>query len=94
MMILIMAWRNIWRNKSRSMVIILSVALGLFAGIMVQALYKGMMRDRIKSLIYTEVGHIQIHEKEFKKDFEPSLYLQHLPSLIQQIKRIFYTKHI
>ncbi|MBZ1325632.1 ABC transporter permease [Aquirufa sp. 15D-MOB] len=87
-MILIMAWRNIWRNKSRSMVIILSVALGLFAGIMVQALYKGMMRDRIKSLIYTEVGHIQIHEKEFKKDFEPSLYLQHLPSLIQQIKRI------
>ncbi|MHA8064300.1 ABC transporter permease [Aquirufa aurantiipilula] len=83
-----MAWRNIWRNKSRSMVIILSVALGLFAGIMVQALYKGMMRDRIKSLIYTEVGHIQIHEKEFKKDFEPSLYLQHLPSLIQQIKRI------
>lgn len=91
-MILIMAWRNIWRNKSRSLVIILSVALGLFAGIMVQALYKGMMRDRIKSLIYTEVGHIQIHEKEFKKDFEPSLYLQHLTSLIQQIKKTTQVK--
>ncbi len=65
-----MAWRNIWRNKARSFVIMVSVALGIFAGLMVMALYKGMMRDRIKSLIYQETGHIQMHHASFKEDYE------------------------
>jgi ABC-type lipoprotein release transport system permease subunit len=70
-MIIQLAWRNIWRNKVRSMVIMLSVSIGLFAGIAVLALYKGMMQSRIRTVIYFEVTHIQIHQKEFKKDYEP-----------------------
>jgi len=71
-MILIMAWRNIWRNKMRSLVIILSVVLGLFAGIMVLAIYKGMMHDRISTVIEQEVGQLQLHHPSFKKDYDPA----------------------
>jgi putative ABC transport system permease protein len=70
-MILTMSWRNIWRNKMRSLVIILSVSVGLFAGIMILALYKGMMQSRIKTVIYAEAGHLQIHDTNFKKDYAP-----------------------
>lgn len=70
-MIVIMAWRNIWRNKMRSLVIMFSVAIGLFAGIMVLSLYKGMMKSRIKTVIYNETGHLQLHSFSFKKDLEP-----------------------
>jgi len=59
----------------RSLVIILSVALGLFAGVMVLAVYKGMMRNRIKILIEQEVGQIQLHHPEFKKIMHPNLSL-------------------
>lgn len=69
-MIFRIAWRNIWRNKIRSLVIMLSVAIGLFAGIAVLALYKGMMNSRVRTVIYSETGHIQIHHREFRKDYE------------------------
>ncbi|MDB5276264.1 MAG: transporter permease [Ferruginibacter sp.] len=74
-MIFIMAWRNIWRNKMRSLVIILSIAIGLFAGIAVLALYKGMMKSRVRAVIDAEVGHLQLHDRHFKKDFEPAFVI-------------------
>lgn len=90
-MIFLIAWRNIWRNKTRSLVIMLSVAIGIFAGISVLALYKGMMNSRVNTVIYAETGHIQIHDPQFKKDYEPAFiihnsdaltgYLQNLPSV-------------
>lgn len=74
-MILQLAWRNIWRNKSRSIVIMLSVAIGLLAGIAVLALYKGMLSGRVRTVIDSEVGHLQVHHTEFKKDYHPSFLI-------------------
>jgi len=68
-MITIMAWRNIWRNKARSLIIMFSIMLGLFAGISVVALYKGMMRAKVRTVIDREAGHIQIHHEKFKEDY-------------------------
>ena len=74
-MILALAWRNIWRNKVRSIVIMMSVAAGLFAGIAVLALYKGMMQGRVRTVIDSETGHIQIHQPGFTEDFDPSFLI-------------------
>jgi ABC-type lipoprotein release transport system permease subunit len=87
-MIFLMAWRNIWRNKTRSIVIMLSVAIGLFAGIGVLALYKGMMRSRVRTVIDTEVGHLQIHHPEFKKDFHPFYVLPGENELVKKISSV------
>jgi ABC-type lipoprotein release transport system permease subunit len=83
-MVLVMAWRNVWRNKMRSLVIILSVALGLLAGVMVLAIYKGMMRDRIRIVIEQEVGDLQLHHPEFKKDYDPSYVIDSAIWIIQK----------
>lgn len=82
-MIFIMAWRNIWRNKMRSVVIILSVAIGLFAGVAVLALYKGMLHSRVRTVIDAEVAHLQIHDTSFKKDYEPVFVLQQADSILK-----------
>lgn len=68
-MILIMAWRNIWRNKARSLIIIFSIMLGLFSALSVVAIYKGMMRSRVRTVIDREVGHLQLHHARFKEDY-------------------------
>ena len=70
-MILQLAWRNIWRNPARSLVIILSVAIGLFAAISVLALYDGMLNSRMRTVIDTETGHAQLHHPGFRDDMEP-----------------------
>lgn len=93
-MIIIMAWRNIWRNKMRSLVILFSIALGLFAGIAVLALYKGMMSSRVRTVIDEEVAHIQMHHPQFKKDYEPVYLLQNASTIVEQIKKIPQVKAV
>lgn len=87
-MILIMAWRNIWRNKMRSIIIMLSIALGLFAGIAVLSLYKGMMRSRVRTVIDAEVGHLQLHDSNFKKDYEPAFVISNGLEILKKIRRM------
>ena len=45
----------------------LSVAIGMLAGIGVLALYKGMMTSRVRTVIDSEVGHLQIHHPGLRK---------------------------
>lgn len=66
-----MAWRNIWRNKARSLVIMMSITLGLIAGISIMALYKGMIRAKVRTVIDREAGHIQVHHPRFQDDLMP-----------------------
>lgn len=87
-MIYTMAWRNIWRNKMRSVVIMLSIALGLFAGVAVLALYKGMMKARIRTVIDAEVGHLQIHRSGFTQDFEAALVLRDGTAMLDSIRQL------
>ncbi|HEY0677267.1 MAG TPA: FtsX-like permease family protein [Chitinophagaceae bacterium] len=87
-MIFIMAWRNIWRNKSRSIVIMLSIVIGLIAGISVLALYKGMMTSRVRTVIDAETAHLQIHDRDFKKDYHPSFILKNANSLFQSLSSL------
>ncbi len=86
-----LAWRNVWRNKMRSLLIMASMAVGLFAGIFVLALYEGMLRARVRTVIDTEVAHLQIHHPRFKDDYDPALLLpdqDKVMNLLNQIKSI------
>jgi len=64
------AWRNIWRNKMRSMVVIGSVAVGLFAGMFMMAFFMGLIKQEISSAVETQLSHIQIHNPAFPDDKE------------------------
>lgn len=90
-MLIKMAWRNIWRNRGRSIIIILSVGIGLFCGILVLSIYKGMMSSRVKTVIESETGSLQIHHPEFKSDFEAAFVLpqdKQLLDVLQKTKEI------
>jgi putative ABC transport system permease protein len=67
-MIVFIAWRNIWRNKLRSLVVILAVTLGLFGILFMIALTNGMVEQKIDASIHNELSHIQIHNPDFMQD--------------------------
>jgi len=87
-MIILMAWRNIWRNKMRSIVVMMSIAVGLFAGMAVLSLYKGMMKGRIATVVNAEIGHIQIHDTDFKNDYEPRFFIKNGNTVLNGIGKI------
>lgn len=63
----------------------LSISIGLFAGIAVLALYKGMMKSRVHTVIDAEVGHLQIHDSSFKKDYDPKYVISNGAYLLKTI---------
>ncbi|MCU0397296.1 MAG: ABC transporter permease [Cyclobacteriaceae bacterium] len=84
-MIIQMAWRNIWRNKVRSIVIMASIALGLVAGLFILGLYEGILKSRLKTVIEEEVSHLQIHNPSFKMDYEAVYSINQVNDLTQKI---------
>lgn len=89
-----MAWRNIWRNKTRSIVILISVSLGLFAGLSILGLYKGMMKARVRTVIYNETGHIQIHDGNFKEDYHPKYIIKNEKQVFAAVMSMDKVKNI
>jgi ABC-type lipoprotein release transport system permease subunit len=85
-MLLKVAWRNTWRSKKRSLIIIASVTIGLFAGIFLMGFYNGMIEQRVNTAINSEVSHIQLHHPEFRKDYDITYFLPAGRSMLQKIQ--------
>jgi ABC-type lipoprotein release transport system permease subunit len=88
MMLIKIAWRNIWRSKKRSAIIIASIIIGLWAGVFLIAFYNGMIEQRVRTAITQEISHIQIHHTEFNKDYDPKYTIQNRGAIYDSIKNI------
>lgn len=64
-MLVSLSWRNVWRNRTRSMVVVVAVALGLWGGITTMAILNGWVKQRLNDIIRNEISHIQIHNPDF-----------------------------
>ncbi|MEL6696829.1 MAG: FtsX-like permease family protein [Bacteroidota bacterium] len=65
-MLIQIAWKNIWRNKLRSLVVILAVAIGLLSGAFLMSFSYGINQERSRNIIETKISHVQIHQPEFR----------------------------
>jgi putative ABC transport system permease protein len=79
------AWRNIWRSKVRSLVIICALTIGILAGVFTWALYEGMVIQRINSAIKTEVSHIQLHHKKYLENPDVKYFVNNSDNVRAQI---------
>lgn len=67
-MYLKLAWRNIWRNKRRTAIILTAVVIGIWSMILLGSLMRGMAVGMIQNGIATLTGHLQIHHKGYRND--------------------------
>ena len=74
--ILKIAWRNIWRTPMRSLIVIDSIVMGIWAGIFVVAFSYGLNKQRTESSIKNAISHIQIHHPEYQKENDSKFYLK------------------
>jgi ABC-type lipoprotein release transport system permease subunit len=63
-----LAWRNIWRNPRRTLVILTAVVIGVWSMIFLGALMRGVADQFLQNGIATLTGHIQIHHRGFRDD--------------------------
>jgi ABC-type lipoprotein release transport system permease subunit len=63
-----LGWRNIWRNRRRTLVILTAVIIGVWSMIFLGALMRGIADQFVRNGIATLTGHIQVHHTGYRND--------------------------
>lgn len=69
------AWRNLGRNKRRTALAVGAIALGQLTLVFVNGLMAGSFQNMVKTLTGPLVGHVQIHEKDWREERAMDLFL-------------------
>ena len=92
------SWRNIWRNKLRSLVVIFSIVFGLLGGIIIIAMSYGLNEERMNNAVDTYLSHIQIHNNLFSEDYNIKHTINNLDAIEKVINEdervVSYSKRI
>jgi len=60
-----MAWRNLWRNKRRTLITLSSVFLAVFLALIMRAWQLGTYRKMVHDVVRSYSGYIQIHGRGY-----------------------------
>ncbi len=63
-----LAWRNIWRNKKRTMITVTSVTLAVILAVFVRSLQEGSYAKMIENAVGQFTGYVQVHQKDYWDD--------------------------
>jgi ABC-type lipoprotein release transport system permease subunit len=67
-----MAWRNVWRNRRRTIVTVAAMSLALLSMIIYAGLIEGYLKGMERNVLDLEMGDIQVFAPDYRTD--PSLH--------------------
>ncbi|MBT8092265.1 MAG: FtsX-like permease family protein [Gammaproteobacteria bacterium] len=63
-----LAWRYLWRNHRRTIIMLGAISVGVWAMIFMTALSRGMVDQMIEDGVSALPGHVQVHNPQFLDD--------------------------
>ena len=63
-----LAWRNLWRNYRRTLIMLGAITVGVWAMIFMTAVMRGMVDDMLHQAVRNLPGHVQIHHSDYRDD--------------------------
>lgn len=85
-MLLRLAWRNIWRNKRRSIIILGSVVVGMAIIVFFDALVAAFLNQTFENQIGSHTAHIQINRKGFNDNKTVQNYLSDVETVESRLR--------
>lgn len=77
-----LAWRNLWRNKKRTLITVSSVFFAIFLALIMRSMQLGSYEMMVENTVRTSTGYIQLHgqgywdEKSINNTFELTAELE------------------
>ncbi|HTX20198.1 MAG TPA: FtsX-like permease family protein [Bacteroidota bacterium] len=87
-MIVRMSWKNVWRSKRRSAIVVAAIALGLWGGIFSAGIMEGMAEQMVNSAIERELTHVQIHREGFRDERSELMTIDDAPEVADYARRL------
>lgn len=87
-MLVKIAWRNVWRSRTRSAVVILAMAAGVWALSFVLSFSNGITYTYISNAIRDQLSHIQLHHPDFPEDKNSKYYLSNADEMLEEIRQM------
>ncbi len=81
-MLFILAWRNLWRKKRRTMITVSSIMFAVVLAIVLMSMVNGMKQQMVDSIISNTTGHLQIQDVMYYD--EPTM--DHAMEYSQEVK--------
>ena len=85
---IIIAWRNIWRNKKRTLITVSSVMLAVIIAVFMRSFQEGTYAKMIDNAVGQFTGYIQVHQKDYWNDKTLDNGIELNDSLLQSIKSV------
>lgn len=85
--ILKLGWKNVWRNPTRSGVVIIAVLLGTWAGVFLSAFFTGMVQGYLDNQFDLTVPHIEISHPEFEDLYNPDYYIPEAETILTNLSQ-------
>ena len=89
-----LAWRNLWRNKRRTLIAAASVFFAVLLALLMRSMQTGYYDYMIESSVKTYTGYIQVHGKDYweKKSLEESMILdEQKENSVKEIEGVNHT---
>ncbi|HHF0558017.1 TPA: ABC transporter permease [Vibrio antiquarius] len=64
-MLIKLAWRNLWRNKLRTSIMLGAMVFGLMGVVAMIGFMNGLVDSMIKNAIAWQTSHLQVHQKSY-----------------------------
>jgi len=88
-----LAWRNIFRNKRRTIIASVAIGIGLASLIYTDALIIGMKESLIRSTTASFLGEAQIHREGYRLSREAELTIDAPGRVLAQLEKDPYVAH-
>lgn len=83
-----LAWKNVWRSKKRSLIIIAAISFGLWGGLLAGAVMTGWGESMVETAINRDLGHIQLHHPDYSKTRDASDYIEDGTAVLAKVRSL------
>jgi ABC-type lipoprotein release transport system permease subunit len=93
-MLVKLAWRNLWRQKRRTILTASAIALALFLSLLMRSFQEGQYTSNIENAAKMSTGMIQLQHPEYKESLSIDDLLPSSPEFIADAKGIDGIAHL
>jgi putative ABC transport system permease protein len=78
-----MAWKNMWRNRSRTFITMAAIFFAVILSVLASSLQEGIFNNLVKNVVSFYTGYVQVHKQGYwdeqilDNSFEASADIEH-----------------